>query len=320
MSITFGQDPARWDAFVRRSPQRSAYVTASFLRALKLPFELVTLEDGNEIVAGAPVILEEDGRARATSVPMTMYQGLLLRDHAEMPLHRRVGYELENTERLVAAIAERYGSCCLSQSWRFNDIRALSWHNYHAPERGQFSISVLYTGILDVGADATFETYLANVRELRRREYRKAKARVTIEASRDLDLLESLYTRTLARQGIERLAHDRELLRCIGEGALDGGYGELRVARIAGNPAAATLFLYDDRSAFYLLGANDPEYRNTGASTFLMLENIRDARDRGLSEVDFIGVNSPQRGDYKVSFNAAIRPYYVGRLRAPGTA
>ena len=317
MSITFGQSPERWATFVRRSPQRSAYVTSAFLRSLGLPFELVTVEDGDQIVAGAPLILGEDGRALPNAVPMTMYQGLLLGDHDRMARHRRIGYELEIVERLVAAIADRHDGCCLSQSWRFRDIRALSWHNYHAPERGQFTISVLYTGILDLSAYATFDEYLASVRELRRREHRKAKPRVTIEPSRDLDLLETLYTKTLQRQGIERLAHDRDLLRRIAQGALDGGYGDVRVALVDGAPAAATLFLYDDRTAFYLLGANDPEFRSTGASTFLMLENIRSAHDRGLREVDFIGVNSPQRGDYKVSFDAGVCPYYVARLRGP---
>jgi len=29
-----------------------------------------------------------------------------------------------------------------------------------------------------------------------------------------------------------------------------------------------------------------------------------------LEEIDFCGVNSPQRGDFKISFNAEIKPYY----------
>lgn len=317
MNVTFGQDTSRWDAFVRRSPQRSAYVTSAFLRSLGLPFELATVEDGDRIVAGAPLILGEDGRALLNAVPMTMYQGLLLGDHGLMARHRRIGYELDLVTQLAAAISDRHGGCCLSQSWRVRDVRALSWHNYHAPELGQFAISVHYTGILSLSAYATFEEYLASIRELRRREHRKAKPRVTIEPTRDLELLEALYTKTLQRQGIERLARDRELLRRIAEGALGGGYGEVRVASVDGAPAAATLFLYDDRTAFYLLGANDPELRSTGASTFLMLENIRGAHERGLGEVDFIGVNSPQRGDYKISFDAEIWPYYVARLRTP---
>jgi len=287
------------------------------LRSLGRPYELATCEEGGAIVAGAPIILDEQGRALPGPVPMTMYQGLLLRDHATMPSHRRIGFELGCVERLVGAIAERHPVCSLSQSWRFTDVRALSWHNYHAPERGQFDLRVLYTGILGLKDIPTFEAYLARVRQVRRQEHKKASGNVTIETSRDLDLLEALYTKTLARQGLSRDPADRDLLAKIARGALDAEYGVLRLARVGGVAAAATLFLYDDRTAFYFLAANDPEFRNTPASTYLLLESIRDAHTRGFAEVDFIGVNSPQRGDFKVSFGAEIRPYYMARLRKP---
>jgi hypothetical protein len=42
-----------------------------------------------------------------------------------------------------------------------------------------------------------------------------------------------------------------------------------------------------------------------------MLNLIRDAMEKGLKYVDFCGVNSPNRGDYKISFNAELKPYFV---------
>ena len=67
------------------------------------------------------------------------------------------------------------------------------------------------------------------------------------------------------------------------------------------------LFLFDQRRAYYLFGANSPDLRATGGSTRLILDSILNARSRGLEEIDFVGVNSPKRGDFKLSFNPTLR-------------
>jgi hypothetical protein len=41
-----------------------------------------------------------------------------------------------------------------------------------------------------------------------------------------------------------------------------------------------------------------------------MFHNIEEARRRGLRELDFVGVNSPARGDFKLSFNPALTLYF----------
>ena len=41
-----------------------------------------------------------------------------------------------------------------------------------------------------------------------------------------------------------------------------------------------------------------------------MFEQIQYCIEQGLSYVDFIGINSPLRGDFKTSFNADPRPYF----------
>jgi hypothetical protein len=41
-----------------------------------------------------------------------------------------------------------------------------------------------------------------------------------------------------------------------------------------------------------------------------MIKNICMARELGCKYLDFVGVNSPRRGDYKLSFNGKLTPYY----------
>ena len=53
------------------------------------------------------------------------------------------------------------------------------------------------------------------------------------------------------------------------------------------------------------------------SGSFILFEAIKRYMDQGLSSVDFVGVNSPMRGDFKTSFNAQVKPYYIVKLEKP---
>jgi len=67
----------------------------------------------------------------------------------------------------------------------------------------------------------------------------------------------------------------------------------------------------DKNTGYYLFGANDPTYRASGSSSYLLLENIHRCKEKRLKLIDFVGVNSPNRADFKVSFNADVVPYFI---------
>ena len=81
--------------------------------------------------------------------------------------------------------------------------------------------------------------------------------------------------------------------------------------------ASAFFILEGPKTAYYLFGANKPCSRRSGASSYLMLRIIEEYFTRGFKYFDFCGVNSPQRGDFKLSFNAALRPYYTITWQTP---
>jgi lipid II:glycine glycyltransferase (peptidoglycan interpeptide bridge formation enzyme) len=67
--------------------------------------------------------------------------------------------------------------------------------------------------------------------------------------------------------------------------------------------------VFDERCTYGLIGGNDPDARESGSGTMLLFECIRRGQHRGSEWIDLCGVNSPQRGDFKVSFNAEVQPY-----------
>lgn len=312
------EDKQAWDSFVRRSPQGSIFCESRFLDALPDGYELsVVIEDG-AISLGAVSMLR-NGEVLPAPYPLTMYQGMLCSaESMRMPDHRRCPWLLQRIEFLVAAMAARRSRISLCLSHQFIDIRGFQWFNYHAADRGQFAIDVGYTGLLELNSFKHTDDLLAAVRAVRRQEYRRARERgLSVEVSTDIELLGQLHAATFLRQGITRPAEEGELLNRVSAAALRDGFGELLLCRTAdGTPASATLFLYDGRYAYYYVGANDPQYRQTGSGTLLLTENLTRALSRGAMTVDFVGINSPRRGDFKTSFNARPTPYYTVDYRA----
>jgi lipid II:glycine glycyltransferase (peptidoglycan interpeptide bridge formation enzyme) len=125
-------------------------------------------------------------------------------------------------------------------------------------------------------------------------------------------MLCDLHDRTFTRQGIGLQLEERQLVRSITTAAITHDFGQMLLCRDKnGEYVSATLFIFDERCAYYLFGANSPEHRNLNGGTFLMLENIHRCMDRELKWVDMVGVNSPNRGDFKTSFNAKVTPYFA---------
>jgi lipid II:glycine glycyltransferase (peptidoglycan interpeptide bridge formation enzyme) len=315
MSITLqaAPDDATWNSFVNASAHGSVFCRAEFVKALGEDHELLMLAENGNPKLGA-VVIKQGGQPIRAPYPMTMYQGVICcGDFQAMNCHKRSKWLLEHLTFLFAKMEERYDRISFCLFHKFDDLRGFQWFNYHEPQLGTFKIDLRYTGILELAGIQDFETYLTMVRAVRRQEYRKALGEgFTVEMSTDIDLLNGLHKKTFERQGIVRGGEEEQLLLNITGTALENGFGELLVCRDKnGNPASATLFLYDQHYGYYLISANDPDYRKSGCGTFLMMENIRRCLDKGLSGVDFVGINSPNRGDFKTSFNARPVPYYV---------
>jgi GNAT superfamily N-acetyltransferase len=319
--LTQCEDKQQWDRFVDSSPQGNVFCSTPFLDALGEEYDLLLVEKDGHSQLGA-VVLKRDGQPIPAPYSFAMYQGILFDGSIRtMPRHSRAKWSLEVTEFLLAEMEQRYNRISFCLHYALEDLRSFQWFHYHEPQRGQFKIELRYTGLVDLSGVPDFDTYLTAIRNLRRREYRRAQSKgLTVEESNDLDTLDRLHRLTFERQGIDRNPKEERLLRAISEAALSKSFGWLLLCKDKqGIAASATLFLYDSHCGYYLLGANDPDYRNSGSGTLLILENIRRCREKGLKMVDFVGINSPNRGDFKTSFNAVPVPYFVVTWERPSS-
>jgi hypothetical protein len=301
-------DDSCWDSSVRESLQGSVFSSSAYLRALGTDFERHKVTDSHGATLALAVIIEDNGAMHRAPFPFTPHQGILFSDKLNsLPRHRQAPKKLEITEFLIAKLINRYGNFHMSFSPAFDDLRPFCWHNFSSADAPRFTIIPRYTARLDLGR-FDLKSYLSSIRTVRRQEYQKSSA--LVRESDDIDAFLDLYVRNFERQAIALDEPTIHRIRRIVTASLTGGFGRLCVAEVGSHLACMTLFVHDSRCAWYLFGANDPKWRSSGASTVLIIDNIRHYAEQGIPCLDFVGVNSPQRGDYKLSFNGQLTPYF----------
>ncbi|MBL1198516.1 MAG: GNAT family N-acetyltransferase [Nostoc sp. GBBB01] len=304
-----------WDDFVEYSPQGTIFAKTDFIHALGVPFQIITVYCKQKIAAGTVVLFSEDGKILPAPFPFTPYQGILLTDNSHKTAHKRNSEEFVIVTWFIEQLIDKFQTLSLAHSWELQDIRPFQWYNYHIPEKKKFEVQLRYTGILKLTNFDNFDFYLNCIRAVRRQEMRKAiNNHLSVKVSDNIEILEKLHREVWARQGIENTEEESKLLQAIAEKSLAKGFGLLKVCYLDAIPVSAILFLLDRKRGYYMFAGNHPEYRESGGSTFLLLDLIAECFHRKLQEVDFVGINSPNRGDYKLSFNPEIKPYFVTHL------
>jgi len=303
-----------WNKYVDASRQGSIFLNQDFVESLNVKYKTYLFCKGNEPVAGCMVLLDSEDKPLHSPYPFVPYQGFFFIESGESSVNKTVSSQFEITEFIINHLVSLYGM--VSQThFRLNDYRPFLWHNYHTPEKGQFKLTLNYTPILRLDSYKILEDYLAKVRSVRRQEYNKTiNAGIKVVDSNDIELLVHLHKLTFVRQGLEYDPNEEQHVRSISKIALEKGFGRLQIAMIGDKPASAIMFLLDKKRGYYMFGANDPEYRKSFASTLLLVENIWKCKADGLIEVDFVGCNSPQRGDYKLSFDGELVSYFETNL------
>lgn len=307
-------DMFAWEALVNESPQGHVFSSSAFLESLGAPYTcyVVTSPQG-ELLAGVAILQDGNQMARAPFA-FTPHQGILFaKCISSLGQQKRLTAEFRITTFFIESLLNSFSNFSMALSPYFKDLRPFQWHNYGKNELPQFEIRQRYTGYVSL-IDFEVSSYLATVRNVRRQEYRKTRA--VIEPSLDLQSFLRLYQLTFERQGIAIDGQTLSLVESICSKALENRYGHLSCAQVDGRAASMAFFVTDNKCAYYLFGANDPELRDANASSKLLIDNISIFAAQGLEKFDFVGVNSPQRGDFKLSFNAELVPYQEVHLRA----
>lgn len=295
-----------WNVFINSSPQGGIIANSHFLNTLGRDFmRYVYKSENGEILAGA--LLCQTNIDPTYPCSFLPYQGIMYSRKISCQVnHKRISDEFKITKIIINDVLQRHLKFQATLSPYFFDLRPFTWHNYHEENGYKFEVSLKYTAILDL-QNFELNTYLGKIRSVRRREYRNAK--VVIENTKDVNLFIKLYIKTFQRQSIELRKEVISTIERICKTAIELDYGFLTMAIQDNEVVSMNFFIHDADTAYYLFGANNPEKRSGGGSVALLISNIDRAAKMGIRRVDFVGVNSPNRGDFKLSFGGELTPY-----------
>ena len=307
---------AEWDSFLASSPDSSIFLTSTYLRNAGVPLGLYAVYNSNELRALVALAENSDGSA-AVSDDLIVYSGLCLGSPALNQVHSQTLSERHEITYFVAEqLALIYRNINFSLSPSITDIRPFLWYNY-GQEQERYLIDVRYTSYLSISdfrsATKNEDIGVYNKASVARRQQIRYARRdgVFTEEFQDVTVFIDFYRKTMARQG-ENLEDSKiERMRELVDKLLATGHARMYGARTSkGDLGSVAVFGIDTLRAYYLFGANDPEFRNTPTGTSVLWDAFFSLSSLGVEEVDMEGVNSPRRGWFKLSFGGDLRPYY----------
>ncbi len=302
---------SEWDNFVKYSPQNNIFSHSWFLIERKRDYKFYFILKDDKIISSFILSLNKNNQ----SMPNPwIYHGIFFnKDFENLPSHKFTKLYIEIIEFLVEELLKKNDLIALNLHPSIQDIRPFQWSSFVKTKNLTTSINISSTSILNLSKYKNFDNYLLNIRKVRRQEYNRCiKLDYLIEKSKDIKTLNELHENTFKRQGIQRSDHDKLLCNEIARKAIDNNLGDLIICRNKNNePVAGGLFLNDKKSCYYVVGATEEKERKNSPMTFIILEQIKKLFSEQIEYLDFCGINSPNRGDYKTSFNGTIINYFL---------
>lgn len=264
-------------------------------------WDVLIVEDAGQVIATMPYVLRKKiGLSLISQPPLTQTLGPWIRE-SESGITRKLNREKDLLQALVGLLPEHDD---FTQCWHY---RYTNWLPFYW---SGFEQTTLYTYILSdlSNVDQIWKNFQENIR----RECRKASNRFSIQVKNDATLEDflKLQSKTFARQNLPQPYSDAFLKRL--DSACDARHcRKIFMAVDQENRHHAGVYLvWDEESAYYLMGGGDPDLRNSGATSLCMWHAIQFAATVS-KRFDFEGSMIEPIERFFRAFGAQQTPYFL---------
>lgn len=256
----------RYNEFVDSSPQGCIFCKSWWLDAVAPGrYRVIFVHRGDEIAAAWPLVMQKElGLSVCTMPLLTQTLGIMFR-----PSSAKYANQLGEQKKLVSELLSqlpRHHYFSQNFHYHFTNWLPLYWQGFQQTTR--------YTYVIENLSD--IDAVWSGMRENIRREIRKARnSGLEVRDDLGLECLVRQNELTFRRQG-KALPYPVDLLRRLDERCAYLGCRKMFFAvDPEGSVHAAAYLVWDEKSAYYLLGGGDPELRRSGAAALLMWEAIK---------------------------------------------
>jgi len=311
----------KWDKLVDNSNEGTIFHKGSFLNAMNIDFNIYYVMKGNNPTAGVTISLDSSDKTKGTLQDYLIYNGLIFfnMDNTSSNIAKIHSEQFKITDFVVSELTKRYNIIELQMSPGIKDIRPFLWFNYHSENiNDKFKVDVRYTSLLNIDkinddADLEENQCFKQLGYSRRQEVRYGiKNKVKVYENSENDIFFSLY-RDVMKDKFDPVYLEK-LLKTI-KYVIEGMQQE-KVLRVYyaknsnGDIVSSVVFCWDSKRAYYLFGVNKISKDERYIGSFILWQAFKDLRKLDIQEIDLEGVNSPDRGWFKLSFGGDLSPYY----------
>jgi len=315
--VAFASETQEWDAMLQNSFEGNIFFSQLYLQNSSVPFSCYIVQKGQSVKAGF-VVLEDPSKEQSVLDELIIYSGIFF---LEDPTHKESKVRAQRfaiSEAVIEFLDTHYTKIAMQLSPQFEDIRPFLWHNYHAENlNAKFRVDVRYTSYLNIagirsgtnGLESSVFKGFDTIRQRNIKEARKKSAYTKIELQ--LSLFMQYYEALLASQEITLSIQKRENMARLIAALIQNNKANMYISYNAqAQVQYITIFCWDHKRAYYLFGAPNPEAGARYKGSICFWDAFVDLAQRGVDEVDLEGVNSPQRGWFKLSFGGDLRSYF----------
>ena len=180
----------------------------------------------------------------------------------------------------------------------FNNGLAFQWNG--------FNEYLSYTYVLDLHPNE--KKLWSNLRENIRRQIRKAKNNIQItNIAKEEATVEKLFKATFKAKKEDYPIGDTGIIERMLTYIQEAKKGSIIYGEENGEIHTVNVCVYDEQTAYYLLGGSDEKYRNSAAASWLMWEQILKAKEKGLTYFNFEGSSIPSVEQFLRGFGGELK-------------
>lgn len=323
--IKIFEDNSNWDNLVSSSNDGTIFHKLEYLDCIKgINIKILKISYKDSIRAGCVLVDNSTDEKKFDSDDQVIYSGLIF-----FPLKglRKAKFLSDShiiTREVCSYLERNFKSIRFNLSPTINDIRPFQWHNFGNDGR-KYKIGIRYTSKLKLDnsliTKENGENLFNNLEPIRRYSIRQAiKQQFKCEFCTNIDKSIKDYYEMM-----ETYSENKSILRnkCY---EIRDTLIELRNKNILksctvfnkrNKPSYTVFYICDEKRAYYLYGMknkNTGQYEGTYAN-WSMWESLYS--NHNVKEIDLEGVNSPNRGWFKLSFGGSLETYYSIKLDEP---
>lgn len=264
-------------------------------------WDVVLVEKGDQILASLPYTMRQRYGLNVISQPaLTQTLGPWLRP-STAKYARRLSQEKDLLQKLFEQLP-RFAH--YQQNWHCTRTNwlPLYWLGYEQTTRYTYRLEDLSS------EEQIWGEMEANIRT----DVRKASNKEGVKVRTDLDIeaFLTLNEKVFARQNMA-LPYTRDFVRRLDKAAAQNQARKIFIAEDEqGRHHAGVYLIWDDNTAYYLMGGGDPDLRNSGATSLCMWEAIQFAATVTKS-FDFEGSMIEPVERFFRGFGAVQTPYFA---------